>query len=379
MKITKIGQPQIVMSNPSSRHNYFGWPTAIRLQNGKIAVVASGNRMSHICPFGKTVISYSENEAESYTSPAPVIDTTLDDRDGGICTFGENGVIVTSFNNTRAFQKHCLSLFECIPDKAKNAYAAAYLETVSDNDEQRDLGATFKISNDGGITFGELLKSPITSPHGPCELSDGTILWVGTLYDDNALKDGENTIKVYTIDPENGNMTYVSEIENITLDDGYIPYSCEPYAMQAADGTIIAQIRVQHKDDRKSGIFTIYQSESSDNGKSWTKPHAVLDDLMGGSPPHILKASDGTLIGTYGFRKCDPFGVKAMISTDNGKSWDTDHYLYENHITSDLGYPSTVELSDGSFLTVFYACPEKSTTSSPATAVILQQKWKLDK
>ena len=29
----------------------------------------------------------------------PVVDTVMDDRDGGITPFGESGVVVTSFNN----------------------------------------------------------------------------------------------------------------------------------------------------------------------------------------------------------------------------------------------------------------------------------------
>ena len=87
MKIVKIGDPSVIMSNPHGKHRYFGWPTVARLQNGKIAVVASGFRMRHVCPFGKTVISYSEDEGNTYTSPAPVIDTVLDDRDGGILAY----------------------------------------------------------------------------------------------------------------------------------------------------------------------------------------------------------------------------------------------------------------------------------------------------
>ena len=105
MKITKIGSTKIVMSNPESKHNYFAWPTAARLQNGKIAVGASGFRLGHICPFGKSVISYSDNDGETYTAPAAVIDTVLDDRDVGLCPFGDNGLIFTSFNNTVEFQR----------------------------------------------------------------------------------------------------------------------------------------------------------------------------------------------------------------------------------------------------------------------------------
>ena len=105
MKIELIGKPKIIMSNPNSHHAYFAWPTAKRLQDGKIAVGASGFRLEHVCPFGKSVISYSYDNGETYTFPAPVIDTPLDDRDAGLCTFGEKGLIITSFNNSAEMQR----------------------------------------------------------------------------------------------------------------------------------------------------------------------------------------------------------------------------------------------------------------------------------
>ncbi|MBQ8552488.1 MAG: hypothetical protein IJ428_06720 [Clostridia bacterium] len=75
MKITPIGSPETVMHNPDSRHNYFAWPTVTRLQNGKLAVVASGFRLFHVCPFGKTVISYSEDDG--YPSTVELSDGSL--------------------------------------------------------------------------------------------------------------------------------------------------------------------------------------------------------------------------------------------------------------------------------------------------------------
>ena len=45
MKIILSGDVKIVMSNPAGMHNYFGWPTAAKLQNGKIAVAASQARL----------------------------------------------------------------------------------------------------------------------------------------------------------------------------------------------------------------------------------------------------------------------------------------------------------------------------------------------
>ncbi len=43
-------------------------------------------------------------------------------------------------------------------------------------------------------------------------------------------------------------------------------------------------------------------------------------------------------------------------------------------VHGDIGYPATVELHDGSLLTVFYAHLGKD-----APAEILQQKWKFEK
>ena len=59
-----------------------------------------------------------------------------------------------------------------------------------------------------------------------------------------------------------------------------------------------------------------------------------------------------------------------MFSTDDGKTWDTGYDIYVNGISNDLGYPATIELSDGSLLTVFYA-----KTSEESPAVIMQQRW----
>ena len=193
MKIKKIGDPSVIMSNPLSKHNYFAWPSAVRLQNGRIAVGASGYRLQHVCPFGKSVLSCSEDEGESYTLPAPVIDTVLDDRDVGLCPFGESGLIFTSFNNTTEFQRTYL---ERHPEEA--AYRAAYLDSVTQEEQDAVLGNTFRVSHDCGVTFGPLYRSPVTSPHGPVELTDGTILWVG-----RGRENGEDRIEAYAIDPEN--------------------------------------------------------------------------------------------------------------------------------------------------------------------------------
>lgn len=362
VKIKLIGEPKIIMQNPKSKHHYFGWPTITKLQNGKIAVVSSGYRVRHVCPFGKTVISYSEDDGKSYTPPAIVIDTALDDRDGGILAFGKSGAIVTSFNNTVDFQRK---------RKEANAYDIAYLNTVTPEEEARDLGSNFVISNDYAVTFGEIHKSPVTSPHGPIELSDGTLLWVGrTFSPDNSHRIGIDRIEAHKINLD-GSMEFVGKIDNIDESEyGFTPLSCEPHAIELPCGSILTHIRVHNKNNQRE-LLTIYQSISNDKGKTWSKPERILDKT-GGAPSHILRHSSGALISTYGYR-CPPFTVRAMFSFDNGKTWDKDKDIYVNGVSIDLGYPSTIELSDGSLLTIFYACPEKD-----GHGVIMQQKWRFE-
>lgn len=366
MKVKLIGNVQIVMSNPDSYHKYFAWPTAARLQNGKIAVVASGFRLSHVCPFGKTVISYSEDDGSTYTFPAPVIDTVLDDRDGGILAYGDKYVIVTSFNNTPDFQKerieHGKGFSANCPMKP---YRYAYLDSISEEDVNKYHGALFRISSDCGVTFGGIFKSPVTSPHGPTVLSDGSLLWVGT----NFHKEKNNNkksprISAYRINPD-GTTEHVGDIENFYNDNGEFVSGCEPYATQISDGRILCHIRAQIDGD---SAITLYQTYSDDKGKTWSKPKKILPE-NGGAPSHVLKHSSGVLICTYGCRK-KPFGVKAMISRNNGESWEDSGYIYTNEDSADLGYPSTVELNDKSLATVFYARPAEN-----EPAVIMQQKW----
>jgi len=361
MTIKPIGEPKIIMSNPGSMHCYFGWPSVVKLQNGKIAAVASGYRLAHVCPFGKVVIAYSEDNGETYTAPTPIIDTVLDDRDAGIMTFGDTGVVVTSFNNTTEFQRKAAFARGGEEVAAKRAYSLAYLDLVAPEAEQAVLGSTYCISNDCGVTFGPLMHSPIMTPHGPALLKDGTMLYVGRPFVD----EGTYT-HAYRMYPD-GTMEKLGEIDDVYM-DGKRLLSCEPHAIELPDGRFICHIRVQG--DRETRVFTTYQSVSEDGGKTWSKPEPLLSQL-GGAPAHLVQLSNGLLISVYGYRQ-EPYGLRVMVSADGGKTWEKDLVLVDGYPSGDLGYPATIELDDGTLLTVYYARPE---AGSPA--VILQQKWKL--
>jgi hypothetical protein len=75
---------------------------------------------------------------------------------------------------------------------------------------------------------------------------------------------------------------------------------------------------------------------------------------------------------TYGYRR-SPFGNRARLSTDHGKSWSDEVTLSEDGTSGDLGYPSTVELADGTLLTIWYEA-----TAGRKLAVLRQAKWRID-
>ncbi len=352
---TQILDTKIICSNPDNpRHNYFGWPSVARLQDGRLMMVTSGFRMKHVCPFGKVVGCYSSDEGRTWSRPAVIIDTPLDDRDAGILPFGESSVMVTSFNNSIEAQRNWNA-------KSQNAYINAYLDTVdAQAAEDRFLGSTFVVSHDNATTFGPVMRIPVTAPHGPTLMNDGSILYVGRTFTKDDKVIDNDTLSAYRVEPD-GRYEKLCDIDNVSPE----LLSCEPHTIVLPSGKVIVHIRVQ-----QNGYFTTFQCESYDNARSFTKPHRLLD-IYGGAPAHLLRLDNGVLVSTYGYRSM-PYGIRMMVSLDEGETWETDHILYAQEISEDLGYPASVQLRDGSILTVFYAHP---TENDPA--VIMQVNWTL--
>ncbi len=357
MNIKLVESQKTICSNPNSIHNYFAWPSVCRLQDGSLMTVASGFRTAHIDPFGKVVAIRSYDNGGSWTAPEIIIDTLLDDRDGGVMTFGDNGVMITSFNNSPVFQRQ-----SC---QRKTAYAYSYIDEVEKRDWQKYIGSTLAVSEDGGKTFKGPYILPISSPHGPCELSDGRILYVGRVFSPT---DSPTTLECHILTPD-GKTEYLSNIKDVAPD----LLSCEPHAIQLRNGRILVHIRVQNKGNssRAGDMFTVFQSVSDDGGKTFTEPVQILSD-RGGSPAHIIEHSSGMLVSVYGYRDV-PYGIRAMFSSDGGETWDTDNVLVSAESSGDLGYPASVELPDGNILTVFY-----SRENAGGASVIKQVVWTFD-
>ena len=127
--------------------------------------------------------------------------------------------------------------------------------------------------------------------------------------------------------------------------------------MEAADGGIIAHIRNHNKTNEKETL----QSESLDGGKTWSMPHSIG---VWGYPSHLLRLGDGRLLMSYGHRR-GPVGNQARVSEDHGRTWSAAMNISSDGTSTDLGYPSTVELGDGSLLTVWYELIKSSAADLP--------------
>ena len=317
----------------------FNWPSIARLSDGRLAVVSSGFRLAHVCPFGKITIQYSSDEGNSWTPPAVLLDSPLDDRDAGITVCG-NDVIVTSFNNSRAFQSR---LAKRDRTAGERTLIEAYLATVSDKEEEEYLGSTFVVSRDGGVSFGKIGHVSVSSPHGPAVLPDGSLFYLG---------------KAFCMEDENGKfpidkLQYVTsrdwehwtEPKELALPNAEGYFFCEAHAVVLKSGRILAGLRGQGKSD-----FSVWIAYSDDGGKSFSKWKNLG---FHGSPPHFMQHSSGAVILSYGYRK-NPFGQRARISMDDGETWSEEIVLRSDGLDWDLGYPATAECSDGSLITVYY-------------------------
>ncbi len=379
MKIETISVKSII-TNRDSLHAYFAWPTVARLRDGRLAAAASGFRYYHKCPFGKDVISFSEDEGETWSIPSITFDTPLDDRDSGLTPFGESGLLVTSCN---CGPESGVFLHGCDKKPKVGAYISGYLDLMfsdrTDEELQGYAGSLYRISHDNGRTFGEIRHAPVSSPHGPLALPDGSFLWVGCRIRTGGLVPGICCCRVF----EDGGNEFLCEIE--PAGEGISLY--EPHAIRTSSGKILVHIRAQKKNN--SELFTTFQCESTDGGHSFTDPHPIGLNPLDGAPPHLIE-QDGVLISVCAHRE-NPHQIRAAFSFDDGETWDGGNVVIDlPDVHADLGYPSSVVLKDGSILTVFYGADEGASNrtfwagkDTPiyefTTPVVRQVRWRWKK
>lgn len=136
---------------------------------------------------------------------------------------------------------------------------------------------------------------------------------------------------------------------------------CEGSITRAQNGDLVAVFRTQLMDgtqittDHWMGLAT---TRSTDDGKTWEKPVQVFN--YGHHHMNLRLLPDGRLLMTYAARIGEleglPYhGIEAVLSRDNGKTWDWNHrYILFRELSDQIMHsPGSVMLSDGSILTTF--------------------------
>ena len=340
--------------------HYCGWPTLCRRKSGELIIGFSGDRDAHVCPYGKVQIVRSADGGETWTGPETIVNGPLDDRDAGLIELDNGDLVLTYFTSAHF---------------APDPKYRRHLEKLESCDFDAEYGNFTRRSTDGGRTWEPKVRMCGSAPHGGIQLRDGRLLTVGLStplygYSVGRVKkfaDRFTGTLVCEISEDRGrSWKVVSELqppEGVTVAGNHL---CEPYVVELKSGRLIAQVR-----NEKGSRHTL-QSESDDGGRTWTRLHETEIDTLG-HPTHLLELGDGRLLCTFGRRERD-LGVFVVQSRDGGRTWDMGGAVKLTRSWDwDFGYPTTVPLGDGEFLTVYYICRK----SGDRHAVVMATKWRL--
>ncbi|MSO23782.1 MAG: exo-alpha-sialidase [Acidobacteria bacterium] len=172
--------------------------------------------------------------------------------------------------------------------------------------------------------------------------------------------------------------------------------------VRAQNGNIVAGCRTDFPKRFRKTNFDHYEglgtSVSEDNGRTWSKLWRLYD--WGRMHPSLVVLPKGEIVMTYVVRKGYPdtedgfpqFGIEAVVSYDNGQTWDLDHrYILANWSGIRKGpnawyassqATSTVLLPDGSLLTAFgtgYRSVDPTGKGKPSPRDVGLIQWRLNK
>jgi hypothetical protein len=321
---------------------YHGWPTAALRANGEIVAVCSGGREAHVCPFGRVELIRSSDNARTWSWPEVLMDTPIDDRDAGVVETRAGSLLVTTF--TSLAYERVLSRAENWPAERLARWQAVN-RRASEQQRKALLGTWMLRSTDGGMTWSAPYRVPVNSPHGPVQLTDGRLLYAG-----KRLWDADAKVGVCESRDDGKTWRWLADLP-VRPGDRVLDYH-ELHAVDAGGGRIVAQIRNENQQNHGETL----QTESSDGGKTWTPTHTIG---VWGLPSHLLRLRNGHLLMSYGYRR-PPFGNQARLSQDGGATWSEPMTISSDGASSDLGYPSTMELTSGQLVTVWYELPNGS-------------------
>lgn len=318
--------PQTIQTTVADGFGYF--PVIQRLNGDEVQVILRAGAR-HIGIGGRLDLVRSLDGGQTWSVPQTVVDSERDDRNPA---FGvaSNGTLVLAYHWQGGYN----------PDSSWNP-----------GPEKQDTKVT--LSHDGGQTwetpfFLNLEIQRGNSPFGKI-FSDAAGKLYMPIYGAKNPAPGvrikaDTCYTFLVISHDNGQ----SWNEAIEVARGLN----EAAFLILPDGEWLCAARSQQPDEQ-----AIYVCRSADAGKTWTTPERVTESFE--HPPDLVQLSDGTILCIFGVRhegvRHEPFGIQGIVSRDYGHTWLESRLLFRDDLNGkDIGYPSTVRLSNGRLITVFY-------------------------
>jgi hypothetical protein len=288
------------------------FPVLVRLADGALGAVIRGGA-PHIGVKGRLDWIRSTDAGKTWSAPTVIVDSPWDDRNPAVGVMPDGTVV------------------------------CAWAEASTYNDKgEFDPGAgvytpRHSISTDAGKTWSgpKLIQAPCPngSPYGRIiVLADGTAMMPMYQWPSDAAFVLRST--------DNGRAW--GEATQLPTHD-------ETALLAMPDGRILAFTRAEG-----SATHGLDLTDSSDGGRTWGEPAEHLKPNQW--PYDAVLLPGGDLLLTYGCR-IGPYGVGAVLSHDGGKTWEYSRrvLLAWDSENIDTGYPSTVQLDNGTIVTMYYA------------------------
>jgi hypothetical protein len=306
----------------------------LKLKNGNLLAIARGGDAS-VGERGMVEGLLSPDGGVSWTRPFTVAASGPDNRNIAAIELRDGTLLVCYMEND------------------------TYVNGRRSAEKAAEKGAALRIvrSTDGGHTWSKPQPvdepgPPVRAPYGRMvELPDGTILM--PVYQGG---DPEDSSWVRRSHDGGETWTGITRIAS-----GFN----ETALMRLPSGKLIAMMRVDHRSrpasetkyqDSDTGKWvggrSVWQSDSLDGGYTWSEPKQITGAEE--HPADLLLLKSGKILLTYGERMV-PRGVRGMISYDEGETWDRKHIitLAADSANNGCGYPSSVQLDDGTICTAF--------------------------
>lgn len=120
-----------------------------------------------------------------------------------------------------------------------------------------------------------------------------------------------------------------------------------PRGYMLPNGRILCLLRSQRD---PTGVMWTELYKSDDGGLTWQFRSRVNDF---GAPGSLVQMGDGRLVVVYGYR-LPPFGIRAVVSEDEGMTWGPEIIVRDDGGSWDLGYPNAWLAAPGRVGALYY-------------------------